>query len=134
MGMPEAKYTLTKFDAKLVCQWVKELKMPDGYASNIARCSDVKKGTMYGMKSHDCHIFMQNLLPIAFRSMPNEVWKPWTEISQFFKDLCCHSFKMSDLDRMEQSIPLIICKLERIFLPIFFDPMEHLPIHLPNEA
>ena len=132
--MPKAKYTLTKSDAKLVCHWVKELKMLDGYASNIARCSDVKKGTMSGMKSHDCHIFMQNLLPIAFRSLPDEVWKPLTEISQFFKDLCCHSLKVSDLDRMEQSIPLILCKLERIFPPSFFDSMEHLPIHLPNEA
>jgi hypothetical protein len=48
MGMPKAKYTLTKSDAKLVCQWVKELKMSDGYASNIGQCCDVRKGTMCG--------------------------------------------------------------------------------------
>ena len=28
----------------------------------------------------------------------------------------------------------IICKLERIFPPSFFDSMEHLAIHLPYEA
>jgi hypothetical protein len=27
-----------------------------------------------------------------------------------------------------------ICKLEMIFPPLFFDFMEHLPIHLPYKA
>jgi hypothetical protein len=134
MGMPKEKYTLTKSDAKLVCQWVKELKKPDGYESDIGQCSGVRKGTMCGMKSHDCHIFMQNLLLIVFRYLLDEMWKPLTEISQFFKDLYCHSMEMCDLDRMEQNIPLILCKLEKIFPPSFFDSMEHLPIHLPTEA
>jgi len=39
-----------------------------------------------------------------------------------------------DLNRMEQNIPLILCKLEIIFPPGFFDSMEHLPIHLAYEA
>ena len=132
--MPKAKYSLTSDEAKFVCKWVKELKMPDGYASNLSRCADVNRGAMHGMKSHDCHVFMQNLLPIAFRSLPDEVWKPLTEISQFFKDLCCNSLKLNDLARMEENIPVILCKLERIFPLGFFDSMEHLPIHLPREA
>ncbi|GAU48783.1 hypothetical protein TSUD_406260 [Trifolium subterraneum] len=128
---PKAKYSFTSEEAKLVCQWIKELKMP---ASNLSRCADVTKGKMKGMKSHDCHIFMECLLPIAFRSLPAEIWKPLTELSCFFKDLCCNTLKLEDLVRMEQNIPIIICKLERIFPPGFFDSMEHIPIHLPNEA
>ena len=46
MGMPKAKYSLTSNDAKSVCKWVKELKIPDGYASNLAHCADVNKGAM----------------------------------------------------------------------------------------
>ncbi|GLT28320.1 hypothetical protein SLA2020_032620 [Shorea laevis] len=34
----------------------------------------------------------------------------------------------------ETKIVETICKLERIFLPSFFDCMEHLAIHLPFEA
>ncbi|XP_004513291.1 uncharacterized protein [Cicer arietinum] len=44
MGKPKANYTLTSSDAKLVCKWLKELRMPYGYASNLARCVDVEKG------------------------------------------------------------------------------------------
>jgi len=47
--------------------------MPDGYASNIARCANPDKGSMHGMKSHDCHVFMECSLPIAFQSLPDFV-------------------------------------------------------------
>jgi len=41
---------------------------------------------------------------------------------------------MDDLIRMKANIFIIICKLERIFPPGFFDSTEHLVIHLPTEA
>ena len=77
---------------------------------------------------------MECLLPIAFRSLPEFVWNAIAEISRFFRDLCCNSLMMDDLIRMKANISIIICKLERIFPPGFFDSMEHLVIHLPTEA
>ena len=38
-------------------------------------------------KSHDCHMFMDNLLPITFISLPKPLWSPIIELNQFFKDL-----------------------------------------------
>ena len=38
------------------------------------------------------------------------------------------------MERLEKEIPIILCRLERIFPPSFFDSMEHLPIHLAYEA
>ncbi|XP_073221455.1 uncharacterized protein [Cicer arietinum] len=134
MGKPKANYTLTSSDAKMVCKWLKELRMSYGYASNLARYADVEKGTIHGMKSHDCHVFMECLLLIAFHSLPEFVWKPLTELSRFFKDLCCNTLRLGDLVKLNDNISIIICKLERIFPPGFFDSMEHLLIHLSNEA
>ena len=71
--------------------------MPDGYASNIARCANIDKGSMHSMKSHDRHVFMECLLSIAFRSLPEFVWNAIAEISRFFRDLCCNSLRMDDL-------------------------------------
>nr|XP_012567360.1 uncharacterized protein LOC105851255 [Cicer arietinum] len=110
MGKPKTNYTLTSSDAKLVCKWLKDLRMPYGYASNLARCADVEKGTILGMKSHDCHVFMECLLPIAFHSLPEFVWKPLTELSRFFKDLCCNTLRLDDLVKLNDNIPIIICK------------------------
>jgi len=89
---------------------------------------------MHSTKSHDCHVFMECLLPIAFRSLPEFVWNAIAEISRFFIYLCCNSLRMDDLYRMKANISIIICKLERIFPSGFFDSMEHLVIHLPTEA
>ena len=63
---PKACYTLDKKARKTLCEWVKNLKFPDGYVSNMGRCVDMKKLKLFGMKSHDCHVFMQRLIPIAF--------------------------------------------------------------------
>nr|KYP73946.1 hypothetical protein KK1_006607 [Cajanus cajan] len=134
MLKPKANYSLTTIEAKLVCSWIKDLKMPDGYSSNLARCADVDKGRVHGMKSHDCHVFMECLLPIAFSSLPKPVLNPLIEVSHFFKDLCSATLKEDDLCRIKDNIPIILCKLGRIFPPSFFDSMEHLPIHLPYEA
>ncbi|GKA20072.1 outer envelope protein 80, chloroplastic, partial [Tanacetum coccineum] len=73
----------------------------DGYASNLGGCVSLEDQTFYSFKSHECHVFMQRLLPIALRGMiPNS--------------------------NMGLSIVEIICKLEKIVPPGFFDSMEHL--------
>ncbi|XP_058750302.1 uncharacterized protein LOC131623315 isoform X2 [Vicia villosa] len=131
---PKATYSLTPQEAKLVCRWLTELRMPDGYASNLARCANASTGKVTGMKSHDCHVFMERLLPIAFSSLPTQVLNPLTEISQFFRDICASILRVDDLIKLDQDIPLILCKLEQIFPPGFFDSMEHLPVHLAYEA
>ncbi|XP_004516953.1 uncharacterized protein [Cicer arietinum] len=134
MKKPKANYCLTSSEANKFCKWIKELKMSDGYASNLARCADVNRGQMNGMKSHDCHVFMECLLPFLFSSLPDHVWKPLTELSQFFKGLCSNTLRHDELVKLGENIPFIMCKLERTFPPGFFDSMEHLPIHLPYEA
>ena len=78
---PKAQYTLTKQQRLTVCEWVKSLKLPDGYASNLARCVDIREAKLFGMKSHDCHVFMQRLLPIAFKALPKPIWNTLTEFS-----------------------------------------------------
>ena len=94
-----------------------------------------EKVKLFGMKSHDCHVFMQRLLPIAFRELlPTNVWQALTELSLFFKDLTSTTITVANMERLERYIPIIIFKLERIFPPGFFDSMEHLPIHLPYET
>jgi len=37
---PKANYTITKDEAKIDCRWINELRMVDGYSSNLARCAE----------------------------------------------------------------------------------------------
>lgn len=56
-------------------------------------------------------------------------WIVW-----FFHDLCARTIQISDLDRLQADIIIILCKLERIFPHAFFNVTIHLVIHLLHEA
>lgn len=131
---PKASYSFTRDQKRKICEWVEQLKMPAGHASNLGKCVDMEHGKLHCMKSHDCHVFMETLLPVAFSGLPDRIWKPMTEISLFFKDLCSNTLREDNLVQMDQNIPVITNKLEKILPPGFFDVMEHLPVHLVHEA
>jgi hypothetical protein len=38
------------------------------------------------------------------------------------------------MEKLEKEIPVLLCKMEKKFPPEFFNPMQHLLIHLPYEA
>jgi hypothetical protein len=38
------------------------------------------------------------------------------------------------MEQLEKEAPVLLCKLEKIFSSSFFNPMQHLLIHLPYEA
>jgi hypothetical protein len=38
------------------------------------------------------------------------------------------------MEQLEKEASVLLCKLEKIFPPGFFNPMQHLIIHLPYEA
>ena len=54
--LPPALYKLEKDDKKLLCKFLHEVKLPDGYASNIRRCVDENRCQLSGLKTHDYHI------------------------------------------------------------------------------
>ena len=66
--------------------------------------------------------------------MKKEIVDAITELSNFFQLICSRTLRISDLEKAQYDIVLILCKLEIIFLPAFFDIMVHLEMHLPEEA
>ncbi|XP_041025525.1 uncharacterized protein LOC121265933 [Juglans microcarpa x Juglans regia] len=63
--MPHAQYTLNVEQRNKFCEWLSDIKFPDGFASNISNCVSRRDCKISGLKSHDCHVFLQRLLPIA---------------------------------------------------------------------
>ncbi|XP_057990748.1 uncharacterized protein LOC110633890 [Hevea brasiliensis] len=107
--------------------------------AHLCRRKELERNLQTGKYPKACYVLdkqqKQRLLPIAFcELLPNTVWQALTELSFFFKHLTSTNIKVQDMEPLELEIPIIICKLERIFPPAFFDSMEHPPIHLPYEA
>ncbi|KAI5312115.1 hypothetical protein L3X38_041288 [Prunus dulcis] len=122
-------------DKKEFLKFVSSVKFPDGYASNIARCVNVDGGKFTGLKSHDCHVFMQRLLPVGIRHLlPEDVVKPIMLLSRFFSQLTAKTLRRTDMFQLRHDIVQVLCKFEMIFPPAFFTSMIHVMVHLPEEA
>ncbi|XP_058076314.1 uncharacterized protein LOC131224884 [Magnolia sinica] len=133
--LPPACFTMANKEKNDFCRVIKNMKVPDGYASNISRCTNLKMKKILGLKSHDTHVLMQQILSIVVRrTLPPNVSSILIELSEFFRDLCSKVGRMQDFKFLESQIALTLCHLERIFPPSFFDIMVHLPIHLASEA
>jgi len=85
------------------------------------------------MKSHDYHIWIERLLPAMIRGYVPE-HEVLAELSYFFCQLCAKEISRTITHELEKAAPVLLCKLEKIFPPGFFLPMQHLIVHLPIEA
>lgn len=63
--VPLACFTMSRENKETLCSVIQSIKLPYGYASNIARSVDMKSCKFIGLKSHDCHILIEHLLPFA---------------------------------------------------------------------
>ncbi|GJV03330.1 RNA-directed DNA polymerase, eukaryota [Tanacetum coccineum] len=66
--------------------------------------------------------------------LPDEVAKPIIELCSFFKQICSATLMEDDMLKAQSKVVDILCNLELIYPPAFFDIMIHLVIHLPLEA
>jgi hypothetical protein len=135
-SLPDAPFTMSLEKRKILCSVIKNLRTPDGYASNISRCVNMKDCTLSGLKSHDNHVLLHDILPVALRSCypSKEVMRIVVELSKFFKMLCSKVIDVDELVKLQESIVMILCDMEKAFLPSFFTVSVHLMVHLVEEV
>lgn len=66
--------------------------------------------------------------------MQNDICDALLQLGSFFRQLCSKSLKLDVLEKLEEQIIFVLCKLEMIFPPAFFDIVVHLAVHLPQQA
>ena len=128
-------YSLTPNEIKEFCKFLKSIKVPNGYSFNISRYVQLNERKIYELKLYDCHVLMQQLLPLVARGVLHKnVCGVIIELRNFFKQLCSKVLETNHLHQLENNIIVILCKMEQIFLPSFFDIMVHLLVHLVSKA
>ena len=123
---PTANYTLSR---KEYFEFFKSIRFPDSFASNISRYVNVDNCKVSRLKSHDCYVLLQKILPIRIRGYLNtDIQNVVIELIGFFQSLCSQTLRMDDLKELEKQIKLVLSKLEMIFSPTFFVIMLHLAV------
>ncbi|XP_071699112.1 uncharacterized protein [Rutidosis leptorrhynchoides] len=129
-----ACYTMSKVEKTKFCQCLHGIKVPSGYSANIRKLVSMKDLKLLGMKSHDCHVLMTQMIPIAIRGiLPNRIRHTITKLCLFFNMIHSKVIDPDVLDEYQRDIILTLCELEMYFPPSFFDVMVHLVSHIVGE-
>jgi hypothetical protein len=128
---PAACFTLSEKELEQFFKCLLGVKVSHSYSGNICRYLDEAKKRFSRMKSHDCHVLMMQILPIAIRGIMDEhVHETLFGLCNFFDVISRKSVGLKQLDALQEEIVVILCELEIYFPPAFFDIMVHLLVHL----
>jgi len=95
--LPPTYFTISSNEKEMFYEVLQNGKFPHGYASNIARW--IRKRKISRLKTHDCHVIMQELLPLALRrSADKRVKSILIELCTFFRVLCSKVLKLDELN------------------------------------
>ncbi|KAI5348109.1 hypothetical protein L3X38_000996 [Prunus dulcis] len=133
--LPHGPWNLSRAEKREVCNSFYGMKVPEGYSLNIKNLVSLQDSRLLGLKSHDCHTLMQQLLPVAIRSVLEKPARyAITRLCFFFNAICAKTVDLSKLHKLEEDVVVTLCLLEKYFPPSFFDIMVHLVVHLVREV
>ncbi|XP_021991893.1 uncharacterized protein LOC110888688 [Helianthus annuus] len=132
--LPPACYTMSKDEKTKFCKCLQDIKVPSSYSANIKKLVSMKDLKLLGMKSHDCHVLMTHMIPIAVRGLlPDYLRHTITKLCLFFNKIHSKVIEPESLNEWQKEIIITLCELEMYFPPSFFDVMVHLVIHIVGE-
>ena len=69
VDLPGVSYNLTTDEKRVLCQWLRVVKVPTGFSSNIKSLVSMKDLTLTNFNAHDCHIMLTVFLLIVIRAI-----------------------------------------------------------------
>jgi len=118
--LPPSRYTMSKDEQKSFCQCLKGVKVSQGHSSNVKSLVSMQDLKLIGLKSHDFHILMQQLLPVTIRGiLPKNVSHTITCLCSFFSSICCKVIDPVKLDDLEDDFFLSCVNWRCFFLHPF---------------
>jgi hypothetical protein len=126
-----APYVLNDDEFKVFANTIENLKTPSGHSSNLGKHIRSKKFS--GLKSHDYHVFMQQLLPLDLRGLlqlgPRMAVM---RMSKVYRRICTKVYNPIEFELLQADVAESMALLEMESPPVL-DIMTHLPYHLVQE-
>jgi len=67
--LPAACHTLRKKERTTFYRCLQGVKVPQGYSSNVSKLVSMQELKLIGLRSHDCHVLIHQLLFVAIRGI-----------------------------------------------------------------
>ena len=129
-----SSYALTKAEKEIFFECLNSIKVPSGFSSNIKGIINMAEKKFQNLKSHDCHVIMTQLLPIALRGLlPENVRVPIVKLCAFLNAIFQKVINPENLTQLQNDVVQCLVSFELVFPPSFFNIMTHLLVHLVEE-
>ena len=126
---PHAPYVLTDAERKIFVDEVSGIRTPTGYGSALAKL--FKKSRLSGLKSHDFHCLLQQIVPVCMRTLLQPLQRTAIiRLGKSFSRICCRVVDKREIEALRVYVAETLCILEVCFPPAFFDVMQHTLVHL----
>ena len=100
---------------------LENIKILDGYLSNISKHVNSKNMRLGGLKIHNYYVLMQELIPIAVHLvLPKNMRMVVTHLYNFYRNIYAKRLPKKDVKKMKARVVIILYDLKKIFLPSFF--------------
>ena len=139
-GMPPkqykgpASYALTKEEKEIFFECLLSMKVPTGFSSNIKGIINMPEKKFQNLKSHDCHVIMTQLLPVALRGLlPENVRLAIVKLCAFLNAISQKVIDPEIIPRLRSDVAQCLVSFELVFPPSFFNIMTHVLVHLVDE-
>lgn len=127
---PPAPWIWNKYEYQRVVSILSSIWAPTGYGSSLQYKFTAHKKVV-GMKTHDWHNILHDLLPIAIRgTLTPEIRGVIYRLRAFFKWICNKKISIADIHRKKTEATEILCLMQQYFSPSIFDIELHLVEHL----
>ena len=125
-------YVLTNDEFQKFATCIESLRTSLGYSFDLGKC--IRKKNFGGLKSHDYHILMQQVLPLVLRGlMKRGPHMAVMRMLKVFRHLCTKVYNPASFASLEADVAESMALTEIEFPPSFFNVMTHLPYHLAQE-
>jgi len=122
MVKPTAPYVLSDSEFLVFVTYIESLKTPMEYSLDLGK--NLRKKIFGGLKSHNYHILMQQILPLVLRDLmePSPIMAVM-RMSKVFCRICSKVYNPIDFASLEVDVAKSMALLEIEFPPYFFDIM-----------
>jgi len=129
---PIVSFVLLDEGKKRFLQIIFKLKTPFHFVLSLKKI--ITRMEIQGMKSHDYHVMMQEILPLGLHHlMAKECKMAIIWLSHVFKKLCLKVVGPMTMEDFKQDMAMTLVLLEQEHPPSFFHIMTHLVVHLVEE-
>ena len=129
---PQAPYVFTDAEKRIFVDEVSAIRTPTGYGSALGK--HLRKSRFIGLKSHDYHCLLQQLIPVGIRTLLQPLQRTaLIRLGKSFARICARVVDKAEIGALRLYVVETMCVLEVCFPPAFFDIMQHSLIHLVDE-